>query len=64
MKAVTAYLNFEGNCREAMTFYGKCLGGKLEITKFSDMPGDNWGALRTDRFGIRWMFNFEHPQQG
>jgi PhnB protein len=29
MKSVNPYLTFNGNCREAMTFYQKCLGGKL-----------------------------------
>ncbi|MEO8100438.1 MAG: VOC family protein [Acidobacteriota bacterium] len=39
MKLVT-YLNFDGNCREAMTFYKQCLGGELTIMPFSDMPGN------------------------
>jgi PhnB protein len=29
MAAVYAYLTFNGNCRHAMKFYEKCLGGKL-----------------------------------
>ncbi len=40
MKAVTTYLTFDGNCREAMTFYGKCLGGELRVVPFSEVPGD------------------------
>ena len=39
MKEVNAYLIFNGNCREAMTFYQKCLGGDLRVTAFGDMPG-------------------------
>jgi PhnB protein len=35
MKEMNAYLNFDGNCREAMEFYAKCLDGELEITPFS-----------------------------
>lgn len=135
MKAVTTYLNFDGNCREAMTFYAKCLGGELTLTPFSEMPGNHppeakdrimharvtkglpvlmasdampgtpfhpgagfsisimcesaeeidslfaalseggkvgmpladqfWGArfgMFTDKFGIRWMLNFDHPK--
>ena len=27
MKAITPYLVFDGNCREAMTFYQQALGG-------------------------------------
>jgi PhnB protein len=31
MPQVTAYLNFNGNCREAMSFYQQCLGGELSL---------------------------------
>ena len=135
MKAVVTYLNFDGNCREAMTFYAKCLGGELLLTPFSEMPGNHppeikdrimharvtkgspvlmasdmmpgmpfhpgtgfsisimcesieeidrifaalseggevgmpladqfWGArfgMLTDKFGIHWMLNFDHPK--
>ena len=40
MKAIVAYLNFDGNCREAMKFYQRCLGGELSIMPFSEAPGD------------------------
>jgi PhnB protein len=136
MKEIVTYLNFDGNCREAMTFYAKCLGAELTLSAFSEMPGNPpppeakdrimharvvkgktllmasdtmpgspfhqggnfslsiaceslqeleslftamseggkvtmplqdqfWGArfgMLTDRFGIHWMFNFEHPK--
>ncbi|MGQ7857684.1 VOC family protein [Pedobacter sp. WC2501] len=29
MASINSYLTFNGNCREAMTFYQKCLGGEL-----------------------------------
>jgi PhnB protein len=32
------YLNFEGNCAEAMNFYQSVFGGNLEISRFSDFP--------------------------
>ena len=35
---VNAYLNFNGNCREAMTFYRECLGGELVLQKVSESP--------------------------
>jgi PhnB protein len=36
---IHAYLNFDGNCAEAMRFYEKTLGGKLEMMmKFSESP--------------------------
>ena len=136
MKEIGAYLYFDGNCREAMTFYASGLGLDLQMTPFSDMPGDRlneagdrimharltkgpaallmasdtmpgmpfdpgnnfsvsvasesleeiervfgalseggkitmpladqfWGArfgMLVDRFGIQWMFTFEHPK--
>jgi PhnB protein len=40
MKEIVTYLNFDGNCHEAMQFYGKCLGAELEMTPFSAMPGN------------------------
>lgn len=36
---IDAYLNFDGNCAEAMRFYEKTLGGKLEMMmKLSESP--------------------------
>ncbi|HLS43162.1 MAG TPA: VOC family protein, partial [Paenalcaligenes sp.] len=32
------YLTFNGNADEAMHFYQKVLGGKLSISRFSDLP--------------------------
>ena len=34
----TPFLLFDGNCVEAMTFYQKCLGGDLTLTKLGDTP--------------------------
>jgi PhnB protein len=39
MKSVTAYLSFDGNCREAMQFYQKCLGTEIQITPVMDAQG-------------------------
>lgn len=36
MKGITPYLNFNGNCREAMTFYQRCLGGELKTMTFGE----------------------------
>jgi len=36
MKAFQPYLNFDGNAREAMTFYHQCLGGQLDVQSFAD----------------------------
>lgn len=36
MKTITSYLNFDGNCREAMTFYQQCFGGELQAMTFGE----------------------------
>jgi PhnB protein len=38
MKFVIPYLTFNGNCREAMRFYQKCLGGKLTFQTIGESP--------------------------
>ena len=38
MKEVSTYLTFDGNCRDAMTFYEKCLGAELQLVPFSEAP--------------------------
>jgi PhnB protein len=40
MKALVTYLNFDGNCAEAMKFYAQCLQAELSIMPFSEAPGD------------------------
>lgn len=35
---ITPYLTFSGNCREAMTFYQECLGGKLKLRTIGESP--------------------------
>ena len=37
MKAFQVYLNFDGNCREAMTFYQQSLGAEMEMQTFGDV---------------------------
>jgi len=32
------YLYFNGNCREAMTFYKECLGGELKLMTVGESP--------------------------
>ncbi len=38
MLKTTPFLLFDGNCAEAMTFYHKCVGGELSLTKLADTP--------------------------
>lgn len=38
MSKISAYLTFNGNCREAMTFYKECLGGELSFQTIGESP--------------------------
>jgi PhnB protein len=38
MTQINSYLTFNGNCREAMTFYKYCLGGDLSFQKIGESP--------------------------
>jgi PhnB protein len=38
MPVLDSYLFFNGNCAEAMRFYERTLGGKLDMMKYSDGP--------------------------
>ncbi len=38
MEQINAYLTFNGNCREAMTFYQACLGGALSLQAVDGSP--------------------------
>ncbi len=38
MTLLNPYLTFNGNCREAMTFYKECLGGELTFQTIGESP--------------------------
>ncbi|WP_199140183.1 VOC family protein [Pedobacter sp. ASV12] len=38
MAQLYSYLTFNGNCRQAMTFYQSCLGGELELQTIGQAP--------------------------
>lgn len=38
MTQIQLYLTFNGNCREAMTFYQHCLGGELTLQTIGESP--------------------------
>ena len=40
MTEFITYLNFDGNCGEAMEFYKGCFGAELYLLPFSEAPGD------------------------
>ena len=63
MAHLSPYLSFSGKCREALTFYHRCLGGELSLQRFADSPiaeqmpaeaHDNivHGALTTNHFTL------------
>ena len=39
MSYIAPYITFNGNCREAMTFYKDSIGGELAITTMAEAPG-------------------------
>jgi|SRR5258708_27032895 PhnB protein len=38
MTQLVAYLQFKGQCREALSFYQECLGGELYMQKVAESP--------------------------
>jgi PhnB protein len=38
MTQINAYLNFNGDCRDAMNFYKECLGGELALQTVEGSP--------------------------
>lgn len=41
MPQLSAYLSFDGNCAEAMRFYERVLGGRVEaMVRYADTPAD------------------------
>jgi len=38
MTQINPYLTFNGNCRQAMTFYHECLGGELKMMTMKETP--------------------------
>lgn len=45
----TPYIHFQGQCREAMTFYADVFGGTLELTSYADGPPDMCPPHSADR---------------
>ena len=40
MAKLTPYLFFDGNCREALSFYASCLGGEPQLMTYGDTQGE------------------------
>ncbi|MBD8487401.1 VOC family protein [Echinicola sp. CAU 1574] len=41
MNQIISYLTFNGNCREAMSFYQNCFGGTLSLQTVGESPHSN-----------------------
>ena len=39
MKKANVYLTFDGNCKQAVSFYQQCLGGQLDVMTFGEAKG-------------------------
>ena len=52
MSETNAYIFFDGNCAEAMTFYEKALGGSARVVKASDTPGGSGDAIMHARLEL------------
>lgn len=41
MKQLNLYLNFDGNCEEALRYYQDCLGGEItQLQRFGEAPNE------------------------
>lgn len=50
MPQLNAYLSFDGNCAQAMKFYARVLGAKVEtLMTYAQVPGDKPPASHADR---------------
>lgn len=53
MTSVNAYLNFDGNCKEAFKFYKSIFGGEFTyVGTFDEMPQEDGRALSEDMKGL------------
>jgi PhnB protein len=52
------YINFQGRAREAMEFYQKVLGGKLDL----QIAGDRVGQARLEADGVLIVGSDGHPK--
>jgi PhnB protein len=49
MNSISAYIGFNGKCREAMTFYQECLGGQLELLEVAGSPMEQFWPEGKDK---------------
>ena len=57
MPQLSAYLSFDGNCAEAMRFYERVLGGRLDaLVRYADAPADAVMPILSDEDAGRVMY--------
>ena len=57
MPQLSAYLSFDGNCAEAMRFYERVLGGRLDaLVRYADAPADAAMPVLSDEDAGRVMY--------
>lgn len=44
MTQINPYLNFNGTCEKAFDFYQSVFGGEPELSRFSEMPAEEWAT--------------------
>lgn len=60
MPQLITYLTFNGNCREAMTFYQECLGGELYVQTVGDSPLSTELPLRMRKYVLHAMLRADN----
>jgi PhnB protein len=71
--SIAPFIFFQGNCKEAMTFYQGILGGSLELKTYGEAMGDNapegwsdkivYAALTTDNGSFKaWDSKIANPE--
>lgn len=62
MPSLHTYLTFNGNCREAMLFYQKCLGGEVSFQTIGDTKSAAHLPEKTHRYILHAVLRKEHFQ--
>ena len=69
MQGLNTHINFNGNCREAMQFYKRCLGAELDVLPFSQTPCNAPAELKDKiahaclKKGALMLMGSDSPQQ-
>jgi PhnB protein len=49
MNSISPYIGFNGKCREAMSFYQSCFGGKLDLQQVAGSPMEEYWPAGKDK---------------